>query len=252
MGILDGKVAIVTGASKGLGKGEAFALAKEGAKVAVLARSYEGCVETAREIEALGGEALPIACDVCQEADIKAAVAKVVEKWGTVDILVNNAQIMFAPHPIEDWTWDEMDQIFKSGPYGTWAFMVACLPYMKEKGGRIVNFTSATAYTPNTGRAGYAAAKQAIHSLTRTAAREWGKYKINVNIISPVAIGDMIKRTYTEEQQMELLKSGGMALSHRWGDAEKDIGRGVVFLCGPDSEMITGCMLPIDGGSAML
>ncbi|HEY0958585.1 MAG TPA: SDR family NAD(P)-dependent oxidoreductase, partial [Novosphingobium sp.] len=133
MGILDGKVAIVTGASKGLGKGEAFALAKEGAKVAVLARSYDGCVETAREIEALGGEALPIACDVCQEADIKAAVAKVVEKWGTVDILVNNAQIMFAPHPIEDWTWDEMDQIFKSGPYGTWAFMVACLPYMKEK-----------------------------------------------------------------------------------------------------------------------
>jgi NAD(P)-dependent dehydrogenase (short-subunit alcohol dehydrogenase family) len=252
MGVLDGKVAIVTGASKGLGKGEAFALAKEGAKVVVLARTFEGVVQTAREIEAFGGEALPLQCDVCSIDDVERAVAATVERWGTVDILVNNAQIIFHPHPVEEWTDDEMRACWESGFLGSWAFMKACFPLMKGRGGRIVNTVSVTGHGNLTLRVGYGAAKEAIRSLTRTAAREWGKHGINVNCISPTAMSDSVQRVHTtHEAQMAALASGGSVIG-KWGDAEADVGRAVVFLCGPDSSIITGCTIGVDGGAAML
>jgi NAD(P)-dependent dehydrogenase (short-subunit alcohol dehydrogenase family) len=252
MGVLDGKVAIVTGASAGIGKGEALALAKEGAKVAVLARGYDGVVATADEIRALGGEALPLACDVRVVEQVNAAVGAVVERWGTVDILVNNAQIMFAPHPVEEWTEEEMRATWESGLLGTWAFMVACFPHMKERGGRIVNTCSAAGHGRSTLRAGYTATKEAIRGLTRLTAREWGQYDINVNAISPMAKSAKVDEVWSDEEQLAILKGGGPVLTSRWGDAEADVGRAVVFLVGPDSELITGCTLSVDSGAAML
>jgi NAD(P)-dependent dehydrogenase (short-subunit alcohol dehydrogenase family) len=252
-GVLEGKFAIVTGASRGIGKGEAIALAKEGAAVAVLARGHEGVAETAREIEALGGEALAVQCDVRSVGEVNDAVAAVVDQWGTVDILVNNAQIIYAPHAFEEWTESEVRATWESGPLGTWAFMVACFPYMKERGGRIVNTCSATGYgNPGSRVSGYAAAKEAIRSLTRTAAREWGRYRINVNAISPMAKTETTVAVFpTEEEQLAILHGGGPTLTERWGDPEMDIGRAVVFLVGPDAEIITGCLLPVDGGCAI-
>ena len=254
-GVLEGKVAIVTGASRGIGRGEAIALAKEGAKVAVLARGYDGVVATAKEVEALGGSALPLECDVCVVEQVQRAVAAVVAEWGTVDILVNNAQIQYAPHPMETWTEAEMRSTWESGLLGSWAFMLACFPYMKEHGGRIINTCSALGHGKGSmgGVVGYAATKEAIRSLTRTAAREWGAYNITVNAISPMAISDTIATVYpTEEEQRRLLLGGGPVLTKRWGDPEKDIGRAVVYLAGPDAEIITGCTLSLDNGSAML
>jgi NAD(P)-dependent dehydrogenase (short-subunit alcohol dehydrogenase family) len=252
VGVLDGKVAIVTGASAGIGKGEALALAKEGAKVAVLARGFDGVVATADEIRALGGEALPLTCDVRVVQEVDAAVAAVVERWGTVDILVNNAQIMFAPHPVEEWTEEEMRATWESGLLGTWAFMVACFPHMKERGGRIVNTCSAAGHGRSTLRAGYTATKEAIRGLTRVTAREWGQYDINVNAISPMAKSAKVDEVWSEEEQLAILRGGGPVLTSRWGDAEADVGRAVVFLVGPDSELITGCTLSVDSGAAML
>jgi NAD(P)-dependent dehydrogenase (short-subunit alcohol dehydrogenase family) len=251
--LLEGKVAIVTGASKGVGRGEALALAKEGAKVALIARGFDGVVEVGKEIEELGGSALPIACDVCIVDDVNRAVESVVATWGTVDILVNNAQIQVAPHPMETWTEDELRPVWESGFLGSWAFMVACLPHMKDRGGRIINTCSVTGHGNFTGRVGYAATKEAIRSLTRTGAREWGKYNITVNSISPMALSDTIERVYpTEEERLALLRDGPSVLKGRWGDAERDVGRAVVFLAGPDAELITGCTLGVDNGSAML
>jgi NAD(P)-dependent dehydrogenase (short-subunit alcohol dehydrogenase family) len=252
-GVLEDKVAIVTGASKGVGKGEALALAKEGAKVAVLARGFEGVVAVADEIEALGGEALPLQCDVRVVEQVNAAVAAVVERWGTVDILVNNAQIILAPHPFETWTESEIRDTWESGGLATWAFMVACFPYMKEKGGRIINTVSATGHgNPGTQVSGYASAKEAIRSLTRTSAREWGQYGINVNAISPMVLTETTKAVYpTKEEQDAILHGGGPTLTARWGDPERDVGRAVVFLAGPESEIITGCLLPVDNGAAI-
>lgn len=252
-GILMGKIAIVTGASQGVGKGEAMALAKEGAKVALLARGFEGVAETARAIEAIGGEALPIACDVRSVEQVNKAVAQVVQHWGTVDILVNNAQIIHAPHSFEDWTEAEMRDSWESGALGTWACMLACFPCMKDRGGRIINTCSATGYgNPGARVSGYAATKEAIRSLTRTAAREWGKYGITVNAISPMVETETTRRVFpTEEQRTAILHAGGPTLTQRWGDAEADVGRAVVYLAGPDAEIITGCLLPVDNGCAI-
>lgn len=252
-GILEGKIAIVTGASQGVGKGEAMALAKEGAKVAVLARSFDGVSATARAIEAIGGEALPIACDVRSAEQVNKAVAEVVAHWGTVDILVNNAQIIHAPHNFEDWTEQEMRDSWESGALGTWAFMQACFPYMKDRGGRIINTCSATGYgNPGARVCGYAATKEAIRSLTRTGAREWGKYGITVNAISPMVQTETTRRVFpTEEQRTAILHAGGPTLTARWGDAEADVGRAVVYLAGPDANIITGCLLPVDNGCAI-
>ena len=252
-GILAGKIAIVTGASQGVGRGEAIALAKEGAKVAVIARGYDGVMATARDIEALGGKAFPIACDVRSAEQVKQAVAKVVERWGTVDILVNNAQIIHAPHAFEEWTEQEMRDSWESGAFGTWAFMVACFPHMKDRGGRIINTCSATGHgNPGSRLCGYASTKEAIRSLTRTGAREWGKYGITVNAISPMVQTETTVKVFPkEEQRTAILHSGGPTLTKRWGDAERDVGRAVVYLAGPDAEIITGCLLPVDNGCAI-
>jgi hypothetical protein len=253
-GVLERKVAIVTGAGQGIGRGEALALAKEGAKVAVLARRYDAVAATAAQLEAVGAEAFPISCDVRSADEVNAAVAAVVDRWGTVDILVNNAQIIYAPHPFEEWTEDEIRATWESGPFGTWASMVACFPHMKAQGGgRIINTCSATGHgNPGSRLAGYAAAKEAIRSLTRTSAREWGKYNITVNAISPMAKTETTVEVYpTEEEQLAILHGGGPTLTRRWGDPETDVGRAVVFLAGPDAEIITGCLLPVDGGCAI-
>ena len=251
-GVLDGKVAIVTGASQGVGKGEAIALAKEGAKVALVARRLDKLQLVAEEIEALGGEALPVACDVRVVDQVNATVATVLDTWGTVDILVNNAQIIHGQHLFEEWTEEEMRESWESGALGSWAFMKACFPTMKERGGRIINTTSATAHGSSSSRlTGYASAKEAIRSLSRTAAREWGKYDITVNLVSPMAVTETtIENFPTEEERLAILHRGGPALTARWGDPETDIGRAVVFLAGPDAEIITGVVLSVDNGAS--
>lgn len=253
MGILNGKVAIVTGAGSGIGEGEAYALAKEGAKVVVVARTFDNVARVAQSIEAFGGKALALPCDVRLKEDVDSVVATTVEQFGAVDILVNNAQIMPEAHSLESWTEQEMRDMWESGLLGSWLFMMACFPHMKDRGGRVINTCSPTGHGAMTGYSGYGAAKEAIRSLTRSGAREWGKYNINVNAVSPVSLsGEQIERAAkTEEQKAVLRDALGMALC-RFGDAEKDIGRIVVFLAGPDSAMITGCTIGADGGSAML
>ena len=251
MGILDNKVAIITGAGKGIGEGEAYALAKEGAKVVVVSRTLGDVEKVADNVQQLGGEALPMACDVRLKSDVDRVVAATIEKFGGVDILVNNAQIMFEPHAIETWTEQEMRDIWDSGFLGTWLFMVACFPHMKENGGRIVNTGSAAGFGDNyVGHAGYGPAKEAVRSLTRYAAREWGQYGINVNVINPFA-WTAAAADFFDNDQEKLLNVANIPLP-RIGDCEKDIGRTVVFLCGPDSGMITGCTISADGGGALI
>jgi NAD(P)-dependent dehydrogenase (short-subunit alcohol dehydrogenase family) len=247
MGILQGKVAIVTGSSRGIGRSEAIALAKEGA--AVVLAAYEDPTPAEKEIVALGGRALGVMCDVRKEADVKNVVQKAVEKFGTVDILVNNAHILVNPHEMENWTVEEMHTQFDSGPLGTWLFMRECFPYMKSKGGRIINTCSAAGHGFVFGMCGYGAAKEAIRTLTRYAAREWGKYGICVNAIAPAAKTSGAAGVMDKEMEQKILSTKAL---QRWGDAEADIGRVVVFLSGPDSSYITGDTLNVNGGHTML
>lgn len=173
MGILEGKVAIVTGAGRGLGKYEAIALAKEGAAVTVCSRTYEDVAKVAEQIQDLGSRAFAIKCDVRNRDQVNQVVKKTVSEFGTVDILVNNAQIIFDNHPMEEWTDEEMRATWEFGPLWSYYFMLSFFPYMKKNGGRIINFASPGGHGQVTGVLGYSMAKEAIRSLTRCGAREW-------------------------------------------------------------------------------
>jgi len=244
---LGSRVAIVTGASRGVGRGEAVALSKEGATVVVVATS-DAVYEVADEVAGLGGAALGLRCDVTDRDQVAEVVAETVERFGRVDILVNNAQRIPAPQPFEAWPIDEMRAVWASGFEGTWNFMQACHPHMKaQRHGRIVNTCSAVGYDNWPGFSAYAATKEAIRALTRTVAREWGELGITVNVIAPAVATDAMDELYPEGPARE--QALAMVPMRRFGDAELDIGRAVVYLA-TDGGYVTGCTLSVDGGVA--
>ncbi len=249
--ILKGKVAIVTGAGQGIGRGIALALAKEGASIAIPEINLEYATAVANEIKEFGGKALPIACDVGKREEVNAAVSAVVQEFGTVDILVNNAQAARANVNIEDETDEGWNSTFKSGVYGTFYFMQACFPYLKENGGKIINFASTAGTNGLEGMCAYASNKEAIRGLSRVAANEWGKYKINVNVVLPWAtsrLWEYFEQSNPEVAQITLAQNP----MRRIGDPEGDVGRVVVFLAGPDSDYVNGVNIPVDGGQTIL
>jgi NAD(P)-dependent dehydrogenase (short-subunit alcohol dehydrogenase family) len=252
VGTLDGKVAIVTGAGQGVGRGIALALAKEGAAVAVVDRNGDHAGTTAAEIvDGAGGTAIPITTDVRDAAAVDECVAAVIERFGTVDILVNNAQAAPPAGPLENMTEDDWRLAIDSGLMGSFFSMRACFPYLKEHGGKIVNLRSSAGTDGMAFMAAYAAAKEAIGGLTRTAAREWGKYGINVNAISPAANSPGMAGWVAADPERSQRALDRNPIS-RLGDCERDIGRSVVFLVGPDSDYITGMTIMVDGGASFL
>jgi NAD(P)-dependent dehydrogenase (short-subunit alcohol dehydrogenase family) len=251
MGKLEGKAAIVTGAGQGIGRGVALALAKEGASV-VLADIQEGaCQRTANEIKAIGARALPVTCDVRRRDQVKATVAAAVKEFGTVNILVNAAQAMRKDVLFQDTTDEDMALAWGSGLMGTFYFMQECFPYLKQHGGKVINFGSAAGLEGHRGWAAYAAAKEGIRALTRVACHEWARYKINVNAVCPLASSPNIEEWSKANPEMLKLLLAAVPL-RRFGDCENDIGRAVVFLSISDSDYITGQTLMVDGGQSML
>lgn len=250
MGKLDDKIAIVTGAGQGVGRGIALALAKEGATVIVVGRTLEKCVRTAEEVEALGGKTKPMACDTSRRDQVNAVVSATVEEFGTIDILVNNAQVARTGVPIEQVTDDDMDMAFGSGFFGTFYFMQACFPYLKVHGGKVINLGSASGMSGRAGFAAYAAAKESIRALTRVAAHEWAAYGINVNTICPLADSPGVQQL--GDTAPGLLKQiASQVPMGRIGSCEADIGRAAVFLASSDADYITGQTLNVDGGAWM-
>lgn len=251
MGTLDGKVAIVTGGGKGVGRGIALALSKEGAAVVVVGRNADVCLQTANDIKGFGARALSLTCDVRRRGQVEAMVESTVKEFGTVDILVNNAQDLRYEVLFEDTTDDDMALALESGLLGTFYCMQTCFPYLKERGGKIINLASGAGTEGAPGFAAYAAVKEGIRALTRVASHEWGKHKINVNVICPLANSSRLQGwgEAFPEQLDALLTKVSMG---RLGDCEKDIGRAVVFLASSDSDYITGQTLMVDGGQAVL
>ncbi|MFT7403602.1 SDR family NAD(P)-dependent oxidoreductase [Zhongshania sp.] len=250
MAILQGKVAVVTGGGQGVGAGIAFALAAEGATVAVLGRTLATLEATCAEIHRRGGDAQAFVCDVTEADDIDAAVLEIVDEFGGVDILVNNAQIVPLGNILEineDEYLDGMD----SGPLATLRFMKACYPFLRGEGSVVNLASSAAMRSDSAGFGAYAAAKEATRALSRAAACEWGEDNIRVNCVMPLAMSPAMSRW---------VESGGDDVEDflctvplgRVGDCEEDVGRVVVFLCGPDAAYITGHTLPVDGGQAFL
>lgn len=248
MSILDGKVALVTGAGQGVGRGIALALAKEGAAVAVVDRNPDTAAETVALVEAAGAGARAYLCDVRDSAEVERCVAAVVEDLGGVDILVNNAVDARVGIALEDADDEDFLISFTSGPFASFWFMRACFPHLKD-GGRVINLRSGTENQSMVGYGAYVAAKAAIGGLTRAAAREWGRHGITVNALVPFALSpsaeaDLAERPGRLEAVLRQLSIP------RTADVEADVGRAAVFLAGPDASFITGCTLSVDGGGS--
>ena len=250
MALLDGKVAIVTGGGQGVGEGIALALAGEGVALVIADKNLDTAERTARKIAERGGRAVSLRCDVCAPADIAATVERAMAEFGGIDILVNNAQGVHLG-PLLNHGDDAFADSFDSGPFATFRFMKATYPHMKARGGgAIVNLATAGAVMwDQKGYGLYAGAKQAIRTLSRTAAHEWALDGIRMNTICPVAMTPSMDWWFETDPTSANAWIKGLPIS-RIGDPELDIGRAVVFLVGPDARYVTGVTLPVDGGQA--
>lgn len=240
---LQEKVALVTGAGQGIGKGIALALAKEGCSVVVSDMNEETCAEVAREVEALGVKALAIRCDVSSKQDVADLFAKTKEHFGRLDVLVNNAGVYpFVPfESMEEADWDHvMDVNLKS------IFLCSKeATKMLPNGGRIINISSIASLVGFEGLAHYCASKSGINGLTRVLALELAKRDITVNAVAPGVIATPGASGLQDEaamkQQIAMIPAG------RQGTAE-DIANAVVFLASATSSYVTGEVVVVDGG----
>jgi NAD(P)-dependent dehydrogenase (short-subunit alcohol dehydrogenase family) len=251
--VLAGKVAIVTGAGSGVGRGVSIALARAGAQVMVSGRTVSKCHAVVDEIEAAGGTATAIECDVTVPAHIDACVARAVDAYGGIDSLVNAADDPIVDVPFLELTEDHMLASWRTGLMGTLRFTQACVPFMLERGGgAIVNVASGAGLLAPPGMGAYSAAQEAIRSLTRTAAVELGPSGIRVNVICPVASGsESLDRWVTRDPERLAAYVANTPL-RRVGDPVDDVGDGVVFLCSDLSRYVTGTTLMLDGGRSYL
>jgi len=241
------RVAIVTGASRGIGLGIAQRLAHDGRHVALVARSEKPLHEVAESITAAGGSASVHACDVGDSAAIAAMVDSVVEQQGRLDIIVNNAGITRDNLLLRmsDEEWDEVIRVNLTSAFA--ACRAAARPMMKGKFGRIVNIASTSGVVGNAGQANYAAAKSGLIGLTKTIARELGGKGITANVIAPGFIETDMTANLGDEIKSRVIQ--GMAL-RRLGTPE-DIAAAVAFLTADDAGFVTGQVLCVDGGLTM-
>jgi NAD(P)-dependent dehydrogenase (short-subunit alcohol dehydrogenase family) len=250
MGKLTDKIALVTGAGQGVGQGIAFALASEGAAVAVTGRTLAKLENTCAEIERRGGRALPVQCDVKDESSLRDCVASVVQHFGGLNILVNNAQEV----PLGE-LLSVTDEAFtagwESGPLATMRLMKLCHPHLKGDGCIVNLATSAAKRWDATGYGAYAAVKEAIRALTRAAACEWAKDGIRTNAILPHAKSPGLA-WWMNENPEEAAAFVATIPMRRVGECEEDIGRFVAALCSEDSRYVNGQSIALDGGQAYL
>lgn len=247
---LEGKIALVTGAGQGVGQGIALALASEGVSVAAVGRTESKLTDTCELIRARGVEAEPFICDVADHEAIPGVVEAVVNRFGRLDILVNNAW-SGAYGPLLELSDRAFRKGFETAPFAAFSFMKAAHPHLKASGdGSIVNLvTSAMVrWDPSTYGA-YAASKAALRSLSRTAAVEWAPDGIRVNAIAPHALSPGLQ-WWAENNPDEAAEFVASIPMRRIGDCEGDIGRAVVALVGPDMRYLTGALVPLDGGQA--
>lgn len=248
--LLQNKVAIVTGASQGLGFDMAHAFADQGVKLVVTGRIQAKLDERAEVLRAQGAEVLAIAGDVSRRVTADNTVAQCLATFGRLDILVNNAQTLSLPVPLIEQGDEHMEQIIRSGLFGTMYFMQAAYPALQREGGSIINFGSGQGIVGGVGTASYAAAKEGIRGLSRVAAREWGKDKIRVNVICPGAWSPSYERWFKDKPE-ELAATFAQKPLGRPADGYKDLGRLATFLASPDC-FLTGQTVFIDGGVIML
>ena len=245
-GKLNGRTAVITGASKGLGKAMALALSAEGAKIALVSRDQALLDSVAAEIIAKGGEAYAFAADVTSEEQVRRIEGEIVAIFGKVNILINNAGINVRKN-ITDFTLDEWHSVMNTNVTATFLMCRSFIPHMTGQGyGRILNLTSIMSWVSLPGRAAYAASKTALLGITRTLALELASEKITANGISAGPFGTEMNRPLMEDAEKNAQFLANIPLG-RWGKVE-EIGQLALYLCSEAAGFITGTDVMIDGG----
>ena len=244
---LDGKVALVTGASQGIGAAIAKQLAAQGATVVCAARTLRKLKEVADTIREAGGKSDVMEVDLSDGASVRAAVAATVERHGAIHILVNNAGItrdkLLIQMKEEDW-----DAVIDTNLKGAWtAIQAATKPMMKQRWGRIINIASVVGQMGNPGQANYVAAKAGLIGLTKSVARELASRNVTANAVTPGYIETAMTAGLSDEVKTEFTKQIPLG---RMGTAA-DIASAVVFLASDEASYITGQVLSVNGGMLM-
>ncbi len=244
---LDGKIALVTGASQGIGEAIAKSLAAQGATVVCAARTLRKLQEVADAITAAGGKADVVVADLSDGASVRAAVATTVERHGAIHILVNNAGItrdkLLIQMKEEDW-----DAVIDTNLKGAWtAIQAATKPMMKQRWGRIINIASVVGQMGNPGQANYVAAKAGLIGLTKSVARELASRNVTANAVTPGYIETAMTAGLPDEVKAEFTKQIPLG---RMGTAD-DIAASVAFLASDEADYITGQVLSVNGGMLM-
>lgn len=247
---LQDQVVMITGGAGGIGSGIAKAMVKEGAVVAIIDVNEEAGQAMEKELQAISPKSMFIQANLMDHENLGKVVEDVVEKYGKLDVLVNNAHAS-KQVTIEETTQADLDLSFGTGFYPTFYLMQAALPHLKASKGNVINFASGAGLEGHKTQGAYAAAKEAIRGISRVAANEWGPFGINVNIISPLANSPGVQAWAKAQPEYYEEVTKKIPLG-RFGEVEEDIGRVAVFLASEDSRYITGQTLMVDGGSIML
>jgi len=248
---LTGKVAIITGATRGIGRGVTQYFADAGARLAICARSAGQLEAVSRELELPEDRLFAVACDIADRNQMKSFVTGAADRFGKLDMLINNACYIPEPCSFESYDDADFDLSISTGVTAVYHAMRAAFPYMQRSGGRIINFTSIGGLRGMKGFAGYAAAKAGLVGLTRVAANEWAAYGVTVNCIAPMAMSEQWRRhVEAAPQPVNPFHAIGLRSNAegRPGEALTDIAPVVAYLCSDEARFITGHVLPVDGG----
>ncbi|HIN04850.1 MAG TPA: 3-oxoacyl-ACP reductase FabG [Dehalococcoidia bacterium] len=248
---LEDKVAIVTGASRGIGKAVAMEFARQGANLVVVAVTDKSAAqEVTDSIEELGRDAITVMADVSQRAEVNGLVKAAIDRFGRVNILVNNAGIL-NPSPLMELTEEQWDRTINVHLKGTFNCTQAVAQHMKEMGGgQIINVTAPSVLRASTlGVADYAAAKGGIVAFTKTAAKELATFGITVNCISPAVYTRMTESLMSVDQST--LEERAERVPLGWFGQPEDVAPAFVFFACKDADYITGQVLAVDGGSTL-
>ena len=265
MSFLKGKTAIITGGGRAnplqdgsagsIGYGIAIAYAKEGANLVLTGRNLEKLESAKEELERLYNiEVLTVQADINEKENgeevAAGVVSKTIEKFGRIDVLINNAQASASGVTIQEHTTEQFDLAMYSGLYATFYYMKAAYPYLKETQGSVINFASGAGLFGNYGQCSYAAAKEGIRGLSRVAATEWAKDGINTNVVCPLAWTAQLEGF--EKAYPEAFKANvKMPPAGHFGDPETEIGRVCVQLASPDFKYMNGETLTLEGGMGL-
>ena len=244
---LDGRIALITGASRGIGLSAAIALAGSGADVAVCSRNQEALERVAKQLQSLGRKALPVVANAGDPQSVRAAVKDVLTSFGRIDILVNSAGTIFRA-PATEWTTESWDDVVDVNLRGTFLFSqeVGKSMIARKLGGKIINIASLGSVIGLPNVVAYVSSKGGVMSLTRSLAIEWAKYRINVNAIGPGYIRTELSQALQNDKKRSDYIVSRIPIGC-WGEPE-DLKGTFVFLASSASDYITGQTIFVDGG----